>query len=214
MIYTSCLHSQTHLTYIFSTLDIRGWNITSLLWTKQKAVWSFYLSASVNTHSLNGRHMLTFTSARDQWVFSLCIWCHLTFASAPSNPAAPPPPPPPPRTSLLLSAVAAERDSLEVSEVFRNSQLQTESGRRNKKRHFDLSGCEVSPASTSLCLPLPPLLETEKYAFKLIFFCLHEWASRSLPPAPNPPQQHRNLNPEQTEHLQAVISLSSPLLLL
>lgn len=34
------------------------------------------------------------------------------------------------------------------------------------------------------------------------------------PAGPNPPQRHRNLNPEQTEHLQAVISLSSPLFLL
>ena len=144
-------------------METWGWNITSLLYKKQRDPFTLLWTL---THSLNGRHMLTFTSARyplsrHRGVFSSCIWCHLTFTREPSNPA-----PPHLEPHWLLSAVAAERDSLEVSEVFRNMQLQTESGRRNKKWHFDLSGCEASPArlppNVSLCLPLPPPLETQR----------------------------------------------------
>lgn len=176
--------------------------------------------------------MATFNLAKDQLSTERIQRSHLVVYPMPSDIRQPAWQPGNPAPLLaphcLLCAVAAE-NSLEVSEVFREIQLQTESGRRSKKLHFDLSRDVGS--SLLVCLwtflynPLSPSfslsLEAGKYAFKLIFFWLHEWALKSFPPTPNTQptptitstetSTFSELNPTQSKHLQAVISHSSPL---
>lgn len=66
MIFTSYLHPHTHLTDILQT-GYTGlkYNQFALNKTKSRVIILLFCLGE-HSHSLNGRHMLTFTSARDQ----------------------------------------------------------------------------------------------------------------------------------------------------